>query len=133
MLGIGIAMMLSGCSSPDTATTPPPPPETTVIQAENADTCGQFADLINRIPGTLSVEGDARPGWEKLRGEFDMVALSSEGETRDRMAAFVDDWPKMSDLVVYGDVDQINENIGAVERSCLADGNTSMFSTLSKG
>lgn len=130
---VGLVLVIAGCSSTEPATTPPTPAATTVIEAENADACTQFGVLIDRIPGTLGTEGDVRPGWENLRAEFDTVALDADGETGERMAAFVDEWPKISDLMVYGDVDTINGNIGSVQRSCIADGNSVSFSTLTKG
>lgn len=118
-------VLLTGCSSEA------PETETSAEASPNTMACAEFADAVGGIPGELS--RDDVPGatmWENVRVGFDEVALTAEGTVQDRMLAMVDDWPDLTDIMVWSDVDGINGKIEAVERACKADGITFDIPTL---
>jgi len=78
-----------------------------------------------------SVINDGENGaWEKLQKDFDSVALTADGTTKDRMLALSEHWPDYANIKIWHDLDDINTKLSAVERACKADGSTATFATL---
>lgn len=114
------AFALTGCGAP--ATEPTPTPTQTETVSPNADACEDFAALTLTVPDEVNDSTDnANDMWEGVRVSFDEVALTAEGTVRDRMLDLVNDWPKLTDIVIYNNFDDYNAKLQAVERACAAE------------
>ena len=129
LVAVAGVILLAGCSPKPAPVETPQPAKTTVIEAENADSCEQFETLTVRVPAALETD----TAWESLRGEFDLLALRADGATGERMKSFVDAWPEATQISILGDYDGFNQAIADIERACLLDGNAVAFAQLVEG
>jgi hypothetical protein len=114
------ALGLTGCGGAAEAETEPTPEKTV---NPNAQACADAANASMTMADALNGE-DVINEWEAVRVEFDEIALSAEGDVKDRVQQLVDEWPKAAEIVVYRDVDDFNANLAAVERACAVDPDT---------
>lgn len=117
---IGAALVLSGCASTaDTAATPTPTPEVSA----NQEACEAFADATAAMADRLNSDQPATDAWEAVRVDVDTAALAAEGDVKDRITALVNDWPAVSDIVIYVEGrEAMNRQIDDIARACEADG-----------
>ncbi|MFD4957539.1 hypothetical protein [Microbacterium sp. NPDC058389] len=114
---IALLLALTGCASG--AATPTPTP----TQDPNAQACEDFEAATNSMGDALDADNVAT-AWDDTRDAFDEIALTAEGTVSDRMLAVVDGWPKVSEILIYGNIDEFNDSLTAVERACAASGTT---------
>lgn len=61
--------------------------------------------------------------WEDVRGDFDGIALSAEGDVKERMLGLVEQWPDISEVLVYDTGrKEINSHFEGIARACGAEG-----------
>lgn len=112
-----IALALTGCS----ATPEPEPDYTPTIDdgGPNGVACRAFSA---EWPAAFEVSGQSNESqWNERSDRIDAIALKAEGDVKERMLAFVEDWPDLFDLMM-GNLDEINKRLGDVERACDAAG-----------
>lgn len=111
---LSAALLVSGCANVAEAE-PTPTPTTNPNLAACADFASAFSKGINEKPEYLA-------DWEETRDAVDTISLSAEGDVKERLQALVADWPDMLDLFLFGELDETNEALAAIERACTASG-----------
>jgi hypothetical protein len=111
-----LTMTATGCSSPGIGEPTPTPTEDA-----NAVACQEFEDVSTTLSDVIKIDQIAQP-WEDLRNKFDSVGLKAEGDVKERIAALVDEWPDVAQILVYRKFDSYNEPVDAVARACEAAG-----------
>lgn len=113
----GAALLLAGCSSQAVPTAEITP--TFDDGGPNGVACRAF---YTEWPKAFEVAGQSdQSEWDERAARIDSIALKADGDVKDRMLAFVNDWPDLFDLMM-GDVDNINEHLSGIERACDAAG-----------
>lgn len=111
-------LVLTGCT-PAPESTPTP----TAEAAPNKLACESFAALSLTLPSEIEkATKSADDVWESLRVKFDTVGLSASGVVQERMLALSSDWPDFLDIAVWHEFDDLNGQLKAVQRACIADG-----------
>jgi hypothetical protein len=116
---LGGLFVLSGCSSPTEPVAEPTP--TFDNGGANGVACRAFYDEF--ASGIGSMDGDSTiDDWSAISNQIDTIALKAEGDVKDRMLALVDAWPDMAEIFIFGEFEDFNGDIAAVERACDAAG-----------
>lgn len=111
------AVALTGCTG-----TPAAEPTPTPTQNPNHAAC---ADLLTTFSERISTIQEADPiadAWEELRVNVDEIALTANGDVKERMLALANGWPSVADVFLFNELDDINGKLAAIERACAADG-----------
>jgi len=129
-----LALLLSACSTvPTNGTAASPSPKS----SPNEAACQDFAGATDRF-STLVIAAFNEDGLTDVEdselaaigGTFDSIALSAEGEVKERMAVTAS--IVLEDGVTLGiSPDEYFESVGSVARACDADGFESRFATWS--
>lgn len=110
------ALALTGCASTATAEeTPEPAPNV------NAEACANFETAFG---AGIRASQDDPDQWDTTRGEIDTIALTADGDVKERMLALVNDWPSTLDLFIWNDLDDANTHLSGIERACATSGQT---------
>lgn len=121
-------LLCSGCSASPAAQDAGAEPEVPAEVSANEEACSQFAEATSRIADPFQQDKPEEP-WTELRGDFDMIALSAEGDVKVRIASLVDQWPDFVDILLRDGKPKMNELIEAAGRACTADGFDANYST----
>lgn len=108
-------LAIAGCAAqPATEATPTP-----TIDA-NAQACADFTDASIEV-GEAVVDGTGID--MDIPATFDTVALSAEGEVRERILTLIDNLPDKPHMIVWMDNrDAYSADLEAVQRACAAEG-----------
>lgn len=111
------ALLLAGCASqaePAETSTPEP-----TIDA-NAAACDAFATASAKVGE--AVTGGNGKGID-IPATYDAVALTADGDVKDRILGLIDNLPDPPHMIVWGDnVAVYTADVESVERACGADG-----------
>lgn len=116
---LSAGLLLTGCatqSEPSAEWTP------TITGADpNNVACRSFAEMWENAVD--SVGGDStQADWEAEAAKADEIALKAEGDVKERMLDFANDWPDLGEVFVFGELEDTNERLAAIERACAAAG-----------
>lgn len=115
----GVALLLAGCSAQ-----PKPAAELTPTFDDGGPSgvaCRAFATEFPEGFDSMNDDSTATD-WTALAEKIDAIALKAEGDVKDRMLTLVDEWPDMADIFLWGEIDDFNSNLAAIERACEAAG-----------
>lgn len=122
---LAAGVLLTGCASgaPSSAETPTAEPTPTVEASANQEACDAFAQATSTMATRLNSDQNANDAWESVRVDVDSAGLIAEGDVKERISALVDEWPSVSDIVIYPDGrEEMNKRIDDISRACEADG-----------
>lgn len=120
-LALLAVLVLTGCSQAQAPESDPTPEPTT---SPNQEACEEFSASSARIMDPFEqTDANALELWEDVRAEFDGIALSAEGDVKERMLALVGEWPEISNVLIYDSGRKsINSHFEGIARACSAEG-----------
>lgn len=113
-------LFLSGCSAggDSEAARTPSPVETT---SKNGAACEAFEEVTLEV-GNEVTKSQIDKTYD-IPAAFDEVALSAEGEVKERILAVIDNLPATPFMIVWMDNrDAYTDDLKAVQRACAAEG-----------
>jgi len=107
--------LLSGCAAADTQ------PEAAEVESPNVEVCELTellaADLVDMV---IDVTSDAER-LQDIRGEFDSLALSADGDVKTRLLTLVGTIPDIPATWLVEPADDYFQALEDVGRACLAE------------
>lgn len=117
-------MMLAGCSGATEPAAAPPQPEQTINANDSA--CANFVNVTFTLDTALQ-DDSTKTDWEAIRVAMDDVALSAEGDVKERLSTLVAEWPDYGTLLFGGGIELFNDGLADVARACEADGQSANY------
>jgi hypothetical protein len=119
------ALTLTGCATGTTETTEDAP-------AANESACVEFSNLTHDV--ATEIETQDVLNFDDLPAQLDEIALTAEGDVKERVLDAADGLPDTPHMIVWGDnAEAYTASLEAVQRACAADGHDVEVFTITQG
>jgi hypothetical protein len=119
---LALTFGLAACSTAPLEVAAPTPTPTQAPVDPNRTACSSFENTFLGLGDLLENPDLTEADWNAYRDQYDSVALVADGDVKTRLLALVEEWPAMVDVLVAGDVAQLDEVTMPVARACSAAG-----------